>query len=131
MIALDTNVLVRLLVEDDPKQAARAGEAVQAAVERGERVLIGDTVLAELEWVLESAYGVPRERIHGAVRALVEDERFVFEDRRRVLSALDRYRFGRGDLSDFLLGFSARDHGASAVLTFDKALRKEVPFLLL
>ncbi|NOZ78976.1 MAG: type II toxin-antitoxin system VapC family toxin [Acidobacteria bacterium] len=131
MIALDTNVLVRILIEDNPKQVAAAAEAVEGAVERGEKILIGDIVLAELEWVLDSAYGVPRERIHGAMLALLEDERFVFEDRRRVVSALDRYRFGRGDLSDFLLGFSARDHGASAVLTFDKALRKEVPFLLL
>ena len=126
MIAFDTNVLVRLLVADDPRQARRARELVVTAAERGERVLIGDIVLCELEWVLESAYKVPRREIAAAVAALDADERFCFENAERVRRALEHYLSSRADLSDLLLGLRASAAGAGTTHTFDRRLR-EIP----
>lgn len=60
MIALDTNVLVRYLVEDDPKQSAAAARAIERATARGEEIFIGQIVLCELVWVLSHAYDFTR-----------------------------------------------------------------------
>jgi predicted nucleic-acid-binding protein len=91
MIAVDTNVLVRLMVEDDEEQSRRARELLAEATERGERVLVTDIVLCELEWVLDAAYRVPRKRILGAVQALCGDDRFAVQEPTRVGEALRRY----------------------------------------
>lgn len=128
MIAFDTNVVIRLMVEDDEAQARRSRQLLDEAVERGERVLITDIVLCELEWVLDSAYKVPRNRILTAVQALVEDLRFCFENRARLAQALDRYQRGLGDLSDYLLGLAAKEAGAGTTYTFDRGLRGEEQF---
>ena len=69
-------------------------------------------MLSELEWVLDSAYGVPRRRILAAVGALLTDGGFCFEDARRLNTALDLYRQGKGDLSDYLLGLQGETAGA-------------------
>jgi len=66
MIALDTNVVVRLLVDDDPEQTRRA----RRLIERGP-VLVVPTVLLEAEWVLRGAYKVDRERIAHTLRNLL------------------------------------------------------------
>ncbi len=60
MIGLDTNVLVRFLVEDDAEQAVRAKGVVRRAIERDEKLFVSDVVVCELAWVLERAYGLGR-----------------------------------------------------------------------
>ena len=60
MIALDTNVLVRFLVEDDKAQAAAAAALVKRSIAAGEALFVADVVLCEVVWVLEVAYKVPR-----------------------------------------------------------------------
>ena len=92
---------------------------------------MGDVVLAELEWVLESAYSVPRTRILEAVQTLVSDPRFEFEDRSRIERALGEYQKGKGDLSDYLLGQRAQSMQARTIFTFDRTLRDEACFSLL
>ena len=128
MIAFDTNLIVRLMVEDDERQAKVARNILDNAVEQGERVLVTDIVLSELEWVLDSAYRVPRLRLLAAIQRLAADNRFVFEDQERLANALTRYQDGEGDLSDYLLGLKSRKAGASTTYTFDRALRGEEPF---
>lgn len=128
MIGFDTNLVVRLLVEDDPRQLRRVRRLLAEATERDETVWIGDLVLCELEWVLESAYGVRRPDLLLALSALVADERFGFEDRERVRRALALYQAGRGDLSDYLLGLGAEEAGARTTFTFDRALRGDARF---
>lgn len=128
MIALDTNLLVRLMVEDDEAQARKARKVVEEASEQGEPILATDIVLSELEWVLESAYKVPRGRILSAVSTLVADDRFCFEDRERVIEALSLYQRGDGDLADYLLGLQGHATGARTTFTFDRGLRDDPRF---
>ena len=131
MIGLDTNVLVRILVEDDEIQLKRARKLLEDAAEHREVVFISDIVLSELEWVLEDAYKVPRRRILQSLQALVASEPFDFEDRSRLVRALELYQEGKGDLSDYLIGLRASGRGARTTYTFDRTLRDDERFTFL
>jgi len=131
VIALDTNAVVRLLVEDDAQQLAAVRAVLLDAQEDGEPCLLPDAVLCELEWVLESAYGATRGDVHRAVSGLAAEPGFVFEDRARLHRALDAYQASRADLSDHLIAAAAQDHGARTTYTFDRALRGQAGFTLL
>lgn len=122
MIALDTNVLLRLLLDDDPRQAGRAQELVERTAAAGDGVLLPDIVLCELEWVLDSAYGFSRARVAETLRRLLDAEEFEFIDRPVVVRAIASYETGDGDFSDYLIGESAAARGASVTYTFDRAL---------
>jgi predicted nucleic-acid-binding protein len=130
MIALDTNVVVRLMVEDDPTQVKRARRMLELAEEQGEPALVGDIVLCELDWVLSAGYRVPRQRILAALTELAADPRFRFEDPQRVRVALDLYQGGSADLADYLLGLAAESAGAVTTYTFDRGLRGDPRFTL-
>ena len=131
MIALDSNVLIRLLVEDDPVQTDLAVRLIQSARERGERCFICDPVLCEVEWVLDGAYGASRRDVATALQHIIASPFFVFDDAASLKSALDRFCRGKADFSDYLLGTRAQKRGAVTTYTFDKALRDEEGFTLL
>ncbi len=90
MIALDTNVLVRFLVQDDPTQGQAAAELVDGLTEQ-EPGYICREVIVELVWVLERAYKMTRAQIAPAVEGLLTSREFVVEDADRVgLGLVDR-----------------------------------------
>jgi len=131
MIALDTNVVVRLVVRDDPQQMALAERQLLGAAEKGESCLLSDPVLCELEWVLGSCYRASRGDILAVLQELLGRELFTFEDRGTVLEALSRYQAGRADFSDYLIGSKGEFLGARVTFTFDRALRDPDGFSLL
>lgn len=131
MIALDTNLVIRLIVEDDPAQLAVAREIVADAEAAGETCLLTDIVLCEIEWVLLSAYGAERTDVLAAIQSLASESLFDFEDRARLQRALDSYQHGRGDLSDYLIGHTATALGARTTFTFDRGLAGESIFSVL
>lgn len=131
MIAVDTNVLVRLLIEDDPAQTKLAEELLESSIARGDDCFVSDPVLCEIEWVLDSCYDVPRQKILAMVQELSANENFVFEDRDVLRKALDAYGDGRGDLSDHLIHQKAVARDARATYTFDRALRGTDGFVVL
>lgn len=116
MIGLDTNVLVRILVNDDPLRGRRALRLIQ-----NEAVLVPKTVLVETEWVLRSAYGADVASIRAGFDALLAVATVEVEDRAGVERALEWYAAGL-DFADALhLASSAR---AKAFATFDRDLAK-------
>jgi predicted nucleic-acid-binding protein len=131
LIALDTNVLVRFLVQDDEAQAKRARALVEKCVEAGDPCLVSNPVLCELEWVLESVYGASRGDVAAAVEGLLSTPPFQVEDADLTQQALGAYRKGKGDLSDYLLGLVGRAQGARTTYTFDRDLRRAEGFTLL
>ncbi len=131
MIALDSNVLIRLLVEDDPVQANLAGQLIEAAREREEPCFISDPALCEVEWVLDSAYRASRRDIVAALQSILTSPFFIFDDAAAIEHALDHYCQGQGDFSDYLIGARATKRGARTTYTFDKDLRDEQGFTLL
>lgn len=128
MIAFDTNVLLRLLLNDDAGQAREAQDLIDRAVAASDRVLLPDIVLCELERVLESVYEFPRARIATTVRRLLDAQEFAFTNRTAVRQALERYATGKADFSDYLLGESATVAGATTTYTFDRVLSRSAGF---
>ena len=131
MIALDTNVFVRLLVADDVAQLDSARRLVEASLEAGEDCLVSVTVLCELEWVLDSVYRASRADIRASFDRLLMQRPFLIEDRAQVERAVERYGRGKADFSDYLMGTRAEAHGARTTYTFDRALRTAQGFTLL
>lgn len=128
MIGLDTNFVVRLVVEDDAAQLAEVKRIIREAESDGETCLLTDAVLCELGWVLESVYGATRQDILAAIQALLSTSTFTFENRKRVQRALTAYESGRGDLADYLIGHTGLDLGARTTFTFDRGLRSAETF---
>lgn len=123
MIGLDSNVLVRYLVRDDPTQFSAAEELVDSAAGAGTPLFIGTIVLAEVVWVLESLYGHGRDAIAEVLDTLLLIDALVIERRDDVRRALALYREGKGDMADYLLGAIHSAHGCEYTVTFDRALR--------
>jgi predicted nucleic-acid-binding protein len=122
MKALDTNILVRLLVADDQVQARRVRDAFEDLERTGERFMITSLVLLELIWVLSAVYDFSREEVTRALELLSQMPVLEFQNYDHVL---DLTRLGSGtkaDLSDILIGLAGRSCGCEATLTFDKRL---------
>jgi predicted nucleic-acid-binding protein len=114
-MAIDTNVLVRLLVNDDPVQALRAAESIDASA----ACFVPITVVLELEWVLRGAYKLPREAVISAFEGLLAIKQVHVEQETLVRQALAWHRGGL-DFADAL--HLARSEGCGALLSFDRQL---------
>ena len=131
MFAADTNVVVRVLVGDDARQQKSALARLHAIRADGDSVVVSHVVLAELSWVLNSAYGYKRSQIVSALRALLSTPPFVVPQRAEVLMAVNEYAKGTADFADYLILSLTRAEGSTTLLTFDRRLLKtpgcEVP----
>jgi len=131
MYALDTNVLVRLLVEDDLAQAEQAEHFIGSEQHLGNPVLISLLVLLETEWVLRSRYEFPKTKIIEALAALLDTEAFHLEDENAVTRALHLWRQVTAGFADCLIAERHLSLGAQATLTFDKQAAKRAGMRLL
>ena len=129
MIALDTNVLVRFLVEDDAAQARRAKALLQRAIDSEAPCYVSDVVLCELVWVLERRYKLGRAEICRGLRRLVYAQHLVFSSVESLARALEAYENARGGFADYVIREHARANGCEAVATFEKDLVKEPGFM--
>jgi len=128
VIGLDTNVLVRYLVEDDEEQTERAAALIEGAADRGEKLFLGHIVLCELTWVLAVAYRRSREEIVHALVAILRTAQFVVEDPDLAHRAVGRFEEGRADFADYVLAERASGAGCERVATFDEELLHEDTF---
>ncbi len=131
MKALDTNVLIRYLTQDEPKQAAIATREIEQSAAQDEKLLIQPLVLCELVWVLETAYGFGKVDSLRVLDQIVRTRQFEVADKDAVWHALADYRQGKGGFSDYYLGRANERDGAPQTLTFDKALRGSPRFQVL
>lgn len=131
MIAVDTNVLVRLFVADEPQQAAKAQKLFDTAAEGEVGVWVSDTVLVELVWTLGRAYGRDRADIVKALRALASHATVVLESPQAVRAAADAFERGPADFADCLLSVKARAAGCDQLATFDRGMKVLPGFRLL
>ncbi len=128
MFALDTNVLVRFLVEDDELQSLRASKLIAAAISRDEPLFVSGLVVCELVWVLETAYKVRKQEVVSTLKQLLHAKHLCFDDEDCLNRGLHAYEQGRGDFSDYLIREHAMVKGCVEVKTFDKALLREAGF---
>lgn len=124
MLGLDTNVLVRFLVQDEAVQFGIARRLIEEQEVKGELVVVSLLVLLETEWVLRSRYGLAKERIVDAITALLDAAQIDFEDESTVEEGLFQWKDGAADFADCLIGARNRRLGCRATATFDaKAAR--------
>ena len=119
MRAVDTNVLVRILTRDDPRQV----EAAEAFIETG--AWVSTVVLVETLWTLASTYRQDSSGIEFAVDMLLNHDRLLLQDSDAVAAALDHFR-GRPSLgfADCLVLALARKAGHLPLGTFDRGLAR-------
>jgi len=119
MRAVDTNVLVRLLTRDDPKQLAAAESFVQVGA------WISHLVLMEAVWVLDVVYRVKPEQIATGIEMLLDHQQLVVQDAETVKTAVAQYRkHPRLGFSDCLILAVAHRAGHTPLGTFDRGLSK-------
>ena len=124
MAALDTNVLVRFLVQDDAKQGLLARELIRSTLAKGEPLFVPVTVMLELEWVLRSNFGFDKAQIILTLTSLLATSELSFESEQSVEVALELFRQNKADFSDCV--HIALSHSAemTPMWTFDRAASK-------
>ena len=130
MIALDTNILVRYLVQDDPVQGKAASRLIQQHCTSEIPGFIALITLCELTWVLRSAYRFSKEMTIKALEGVLSTAELEVERSDYARSALHEYQNGPADFADYLLGVIAHHAGVRQVMTFDKNASKSEYFSL-
>lgn len=130
MIGLDTNVLVRYIMQDDPKQSPKAVELIEA--------LHGDnpgfvTVVSvvEIYWVLTSCYDLSNEQVKQALEALLRTKQILVDRADQVLRALRVFGDGKADFADCLIERMAAGAGCTRTMTFDVGAAKHAGMSML
>lgn len=119
MKAIDTNVLVRFLVNDDRIQGKKARDILESAEKKGDILFIPMVVLMETIWVLDSVYDFPRNEIIHAIELVSQMAAITLEKPDTVLKFIDCAKESKISLSDLLIGASAEGAGCDTTLTFD------------
>lgn len=119
MIGLDTNVLVRHLVQDDEDQARAAGQLMDTHCSAEDPGAVSLVVFCELVWVLDRGYGYDRDVIGGVLRRLLSVTDLLVERAELAWLALNLYEKGKADFADYLIALCHQDQGAQATYTFD------------
>jgi predicted nucleic-acid-binding protein len=119
VVGLDTNVLVRFLVQDDEEQFERAEKLIRKSANAGDPVYISLLVLLETEWVLRSRYKLAKTEILGTFSELLSSMDLSFEDERSIEEALFLWKDSPAQFADCLIGARHRALGCAATATFD------------
>jgi len=129
VIGLDTNVIVRYLVQDDPDQSGRANELVEGLT-ASDRGFISLVALVEVSWVLGRAYGLDREGVADIVASLLGSAELVLERAGLVESALEDVSEG-ADFADAVIARSGVAAGCQQTVTFDARAAKRAGMTLI
>jgi predicted nucleic-acid-binding protein len=121
MPALDTNILVRYIVQDDSNQLIAAQRLIRKCVSEQLTLFVPITVTLELEWVLRSNFEFTKAQTVGALSDLFAAAELSFESERALEVALDLYRSRPADFADCVHIALAAQAGEQPLWTFDKA----------
>lgn len=124
MIGIDTNVLVRYIAQDDPKQSALATKFIEKQCTEKSPGFIGIITLVELVWVSETCYGASKQDILVLLRQLLSTRQLIIQDSETVWKAYHLFQAGNADFADFLVDRIASANGCSVTVTFDKKAAK-------
>jgi predicted nucleic-acid-binding protein len=130
VIGLDTNVLVRYLAQDDPKQTAAATKLF-GSVSAASPAFVSQVVLVETVWVLQSRYATDAAQICQVVETLLRTDAVQVERADVVWRALRRFRQNQGDFPDALVTELAHAAGCRQIYSFDRAAVKRSGMTLL
>ena len=124
MIGIDTNVLIRYIVQDDPGQSRIATRMIEENLSPENKGFIPSIVLCEVIWVLKRFYRQPKEQLLLVVKTILETEVFEVEHRDCAWRAYYDFDEGPAGFSDYYLARINKTYGASFTVTFDERAQK-------
>ena len=130
MTGLDTNVLVRYIMQDDAKQSPKATRLIESLTVE-EPGFIAIVSVVELGWVLSSSYGLSRQQIEQAFEALLRTKELVIDRADHVLKALRVFKASSADFADCLIERAAVSAGCDRTMTFDTGAAKAAGMTLI
>ncbi|MES2682323.1 MAG: type II toxin-antitoxin system VapC family toxin [Pseudomonadota bacterium] len=128
LLAVDTNVLLRVFINDDELQHAASKRLIAQAAKAGHRIFIAVPVLCEMVWVLQARHKLSREACVALLDGLIDNTLFLVDQVNVVRTALARFSTQPGGFSDYLIAEIAAANGAKPVYSNDRALLKSPGF---
>ena len=130
MIGLDTDVLVRYIMQDDPKQSPKASALIESlnADNLGFITLVS---IVELYWVLTTSYELTGQQVKQALEALLRTKQIIVDRADQVLRALRVFDDGKADFADCLIERTAVSAGCEQTMTFDVGAAKHAGMTLI
>jgi len=123
MIGLDTNVLVRYVAQDDPKQSPKATRLIESLTADAPG-FVSVVSVVELVWVLTGCYGSTKGEISEVLETLLRTKEIVVAQADTVWKALRMFQDGKADFADCLIDRTANEAGCSHTATFDRNAAK-------
>ncbi len=130
MKGLDTNVLVRYIMQDDAKQALKATKLIES-MESSNPGFVSNISLVELYWVLTSCYDLSNAQVTQAIEIMMRAKTLVLERPEQIARAQNLFKAGKADFADCLIHHSAIDAGCTETLTFDVSAAKHAGMTLI
>ena len=130
MIGLDTNVLVRYIMQDDPKNSPKANKLIES-LDGDNPGYITMVSVIELYWVLTSCYELTGAQVGQALEAILRTKPFLVERADQVMRALRVFGEGKADFADCLIERSAAGAGCTKTVTFDVGASKHAGMTLI
>lgn len=131
MRGIDTNVLVRYIVQDDPLQSACATHFIEDDISAESAFSINGIVICELVWVLETAYGYPRASIAKVIEQILKTKQFHIAEPDILWQSLSGYKNEGADFADHYISHLNHSNGCEYTATFDKKAARLKHFQLL
>lgn len=129
MKGIDTNVLVRYILQDDFKQSQLATDFIENKCSVEEPAFINGVVLCELVWVLESAYGYPGKSVAGVIEKILRIRQFRIHEPEIAWRALHGYSLSGGaDFADCYIANLNMYYSCDYTMTFDKKAARSTGF---
>ncbi len=125
MIGVDTNVLVRVALGDDPVQSASATSLLKKYVQ-ARKLFVASYAILEMAWVLKGK-GRTRHQICEAIYNLLDSPGVMVGQRDVILNAVEKYRTGKADFGDYLILSEGEASGAKRLASFDRVLCENTP----
>ena len=129
MIGLDTNVLVRYVMQDDPRQSPRANRLIES-LSADEPGFVPVVALVELVSVLSGSYGLTRSQVATLLEALLRSKELVVDRADLVSQALQRFSAGGAEFADALIERIAAAAGCTTTMSFDAGAVKSAAMTL-
>lgn len=124
MIAIDTNVVLRIILNDDADQHDIAKRELAKAGRAGEEILVNDIVLVETIWTLVRTYQIDKPIVIGALQAFMQTSGIRFESDANVAHAIELFEHSTAGFADCLTVAKNTALGCTSTLTFDQGMRK-------
>jgi predicted nucleic-acid-binding protein len=123
MIGLDTNVLVRYVMQDDVRQSAKATQLIESLSQES-KGFVSLVALIESIWVFECCYELKKPQVVMTIEQLLRSRELLIESSESVWKALRVFKSATADFADCMIGVASHQVGCATVMTFDRAASK-------